>query len=145
MEVKKYRFGKIVKRLREGKNLSMSELAKQLGTTKSSINMWENADVIPREAMLIKVADYFNVSLDYLFGLDYKDLQLQRIQQLQKKTNFRAEKLKRAIDRLNEEDLTKLIKMFIALYGEKYEYILETEEENKKRLLEQFKNQQEDN
>lgn len=145
MEIKKYRFGKTVKRLRESKNLSMSELAKQLGTTKSSINMWENADVIPREAMLIKVADYFNVSLDYLFGLDYKDLQLQRIQQLQKKTNFRAEKLKRAIDRLNEEDLTKLIKMFIALYGEKYEYILETEEENKKRVLEQFKKQQEDN
>lgn len=61
-------FGDRVKELRKTKNMSMEELAKAVKTTKSSINMWENANVIPREAMLLELSKTLNASIDYLLG-----------------------------------------------------------------------------
>ncbi len=125
MQSSKSNFSKIIKRLREEKGLSMSQLAKELNTTKSSVNMWENGNSIPREQTLVKISDYFNVSIDHLYGIDKRDLQLQRVQQLQKKTNIRAEKIKHAVDTLNNDDLEKLAKTFVAIFGDKYNYVVQ--------------------
>lgn len=140
MQSNKTCFSSIIKRLREEKGLSMQQLANELKTTKSSVNMWENGNAIPREQTLIRIANYFNVSIDHLYGLDKQALQLQRVQQLQKKTNIRAEKLKVAIDKLNNDELEKLAKTFVAIFGEKYEFVMTdplTMEEINKRLEEQ--------
>ncbi len=59
-----------IKKLRNDNNLSMEDLAGKLNTRKSTISMWENSDVIPREEMLIKISELFNVSIDYLLGND---------------------------------------------------------------------------
>ena len=142
MQSSKSNFSKIIKKLREEKGLSMSQLAKELNTTKSSVNMWENGNCIPREQTLVKLSDYFNVSIDHLYGIDKRDLQLQRVQQLQKKTNIRAEKIKHAVDSLNDDDLERLAKTFVAIFGDKYDYVLKdpyTMEELNKRLKEQNK------
>lgn len=61
-------FGDRVKELRKNKNMSMEELAKAVNTTKSSVNMWENANVIPREMVLLELSKILNVSIDYLLG-----------------------------------------------------------------------------
>lgn len=61
-------FGNRVKELRKSKNMSMEELAKAVNTTKSSVNMWENANVIPREMVLLELSKILNVSIDYLLG-----------------------------------------------------------------------------
>ena len=58
------------KKLRNDSNLSMDALAEKLGTKKSTISMWENSNIIPREEMLIKIYKLFNVSIDYLLGND---------------------------------------------------------------------------
>ena len=142
MQSSKSHFAITMKRLREEKGLSMSQLAKELNTTKSSVNMWENGNAIPREQTLVKISNYFNVSIDHLYGLDKKDLQLQRVQQLQKKTNIRAEKLKVAIDKLKDEELDKLAKTFVAIFGDEYQFILENPpsiEELNQKLEEQNK------
>jgi len=38
--------------------------------TKQTISNWENDNIQPSIAMLIKIAKYFKVSTDYLLGLD---------------------------------------------------------------------------
>ena len=59
-----------IKKLRNDSNLSMDALAEKLETKKSTISMWENSNIIPREEMLIKISKLFNVSIDYLLGND---------------------------------------------------------------------------
>ena len=45
-----------MKKLRNESNLSMDALDEKLGTKKSTISMWENSNIIPREEMLIKIS-----------------------------------------------------------------------------------------
>ena len=56
--------------LRQARNLSQVDLGKALGVTKQSISNWENNNIQPSIDMLIRIADYFSVSTDYLLDLD---------------------------------------------------------------------------
>ena len=57
-----------LKNLREEKGLSQAQLAKQLHVGTGSVGMWESTDRIPPVKKLVKIADFFNVSLDVLLG-----------------------------------------------------------------------------
>ena len=61
-------FGNMVKKLRTDKGLTMDALGEQLGVSKSRINMWENNGVVPRDDVLIKLSQFFDVSTDVLLG-----------------------------------------------------------------------------
>lgn len=61
-------FDKILKMLRNEKNMSQQELADALGISKSSINMYERGERQPNFETLEAIADYFNVDIDYLLG-----------------------------------------------------------------------------
>lgn len=61
-------FGQRIKKLRLDKGLTMQELADKLEVTKSSINMWENSNSIPKDNILIALSKMFEVSIDYLLG-----------------------------------------------------------------------------
>lgn len=60
--------GEILQELRNDKNLTQADLAKIVGVSTSSIGSYETQLVDPPLPMLIKLADYFNVTLDYLVG-----------------------------------------------------------------------------
>ena len=60
--------GKRLKDLREGVKLSQVKLAEILGTQQSSINRYENGQATPTVELLRKYADYFDVSMDYIFA-----------------------------------------------------------------------------
>jgi len=60
--------GKRMRALREGVNLSQAKIAKLVGAVQSSINRYENDVGDPPFRLLIWYADYFDVSLDYIFG-----------------------------------------------------------------------------
>lgn len=62
------KFGERLRQLRTEHELSQMELAKQLKTSKSSVNMYERCEREPSLEMLEKIADFFNVDLDYLLG-----------------------------------------------------------------------------
>lgn len=67
--------------LRNNKGLSQNELAKKLNYSQSSITMWESGKrTVPDEAKKI-LADFYDVSLDYLFGRDFNkdDVDLQQM------------------------------------------------------------------
>ena len=61
-------FGDRLKSLRNRKGLSQAEFAKQIGVSKSSVNMYERGEREPNFETLETIADYFNVDLDYLMG-----------------------------------------------------------------------------
>ena len=64
----KYSFGSILKDLRVEKVLSQTQLAKDLSLSKGIVSMWENGKREPTLFYLIKLADFFNVPIDYLAG-----------------------------------------------------------------------------
>lgn len=59
-----------IKLLREARNLTQVQLAEALHVSKQSICNWENENILPSIEMLIKLAEVFSVSTDYLLGLD---------------------------------------------------------------------------
>lgn len=59
-----------IRNLRLARNLSQVDLAKALGVTKQSVSNWENNNILPSIDMLIRLAQFFSVSTDYMLGLD---------------------------------------------------------------------------
>ncbi|MGG7058419.1 helix-turn-helix domain-containing protein [Clostridium tertium] len=57
-----------LKELRKSNNLTQEDLGKILGVGKTTISMYENGNSTPNDEIKIKIADYFNVTLDYLLG-----------------------------------------------------------------------------
>ena len=58
--------GKRLKELREDKGLKQEELAKYLSISPSAIGMYETNKREPNDNILLQIADFFNVSTDYL-------------------------------------------------------------------------------
>lgn len=61
-------FGERLRSLRASKNLSQMDFAKQIKVSKSSVNMYERDEREPGFETLERIADYFNVDIDYLLG-----------------------------------------------------------------------------
>lgn len=59
--------GKNIAKLRKAKGVTQDELARFVGVTAQAVSKWENGGV-PDTELLPKIADYFNVSIDELFG-----------------------------------------------------------------------------
>ena len=60
--------GRRLKALRESIGFSQVKMAQALGTTQSSINRYENGQSSPSVELFRRYADYFDVSLDYIFA-----------------------------------------------------------------------------
>ncbi|MEG6521166.1 helix-turn-helix domain-containing protein [Desulfotomaculum sp. 1211_IL3151] len=60
--------GKRIKKLRTTKELTQAELAKHLEVTTSSVGMYESGTRNPSYEVMVKLANFFNVSVDYLLG-----------------------------------------------------------------------------
>ena len=60
-----------LKELRIEKGIGQVELAKALNLSKGIISLWENGLREPKLSNLILLAQYFQVSIDYLAGIDY--------------------------------------------------------------------------
>ena len=75
--INEYRmFGDIFKELRLEKKLSQDKIAEDLDISQPLIAKWESHQSTPAPEMLDYIADYFNVSVDYLIGRSkYKNLE----------------------------------------------------------------------
>ena len=68
--------GKQIASLRKEKGIKQEELANYVGVSTQAVSKWENGGV-PDTELLPKIADFFSVSVDSLFGrniTDYSDL-----------------------------------------------------------------------
>lgn len=57
-----------LKELRLAKNIPQKELALHMGVTQTAVSDWENENRKPDYDSLLKLADFFGVSVDYLLG-----------------------------------------------------------------------------
>ena len=57
-----------IKKLRIARGLNQVEFAKILGVSKQGVSNWENDNVMPSIEMLVRIADFFNVTTDYVLG-----------------------------------------------------------------------------
>jgi transcriptional regulator with XRE-family HTH domain len=60
--------GLILKFLREEKKLNQADVAAFLGVSQQAYQRYENGSSEPNADGFIKLADYYNVSVDFLFG-----------------------------------------------------------------------------
>lgn len=67
-EEKKNLFSARLKELRLQHGFSQEELAEKIGIKRNSYSDWENGKCKPNYEKLEKIADFFGVSLDWLFG-----------------------------------------------------------------------------
>lgn len=63
-------FPERLKQLRQKKGLIQQEIAELLGVKRNTYSDWENGKTEPNFEMVLKLADLFEVSLDWLFGRD---------------------------------------------------------------------------
>lgn len=61
-------FSDRLKELREEKKLSQREIAKIFHISQPSVYKWESEGVIPRQDILMEMCNFFDCTLDYLFG-----------------------------------------------------------------------------
>lgn len=59
---------KNLKKLRRDKGITQKQLAGVLGVSQQSVNKYENHNVEPDLTTIMKMADYFGTSVDYLIG-----------------------------------------------------------------------------
>jgi len=58
--------GARIRELRQSRRWSQSEFARRVGISKTSAGQYEVGDRSPSYEVLVRIADLFNVSLDYL-------------------------------------------------------------------------------
>jgi transcriptional regulator with XRE-family HTH domain len=63
-------FGEILKYLMEEKGITQNVLASNIGYTQRAVSKWVNNQSEPTETAIVKCAKYFNVTSDYLLGLE---------------------------------------------------------------------------
>lgn len=98
-----------IKQLRTQQGWSQVEFAAKIGVTKQCVSNWENDNVLPSVEMLMRLADLFHVSTDYLLGREARsvldidgltDLQVAHLRLLIgdfKSANAEADQLKQII------------------------------------------------
>lgn len=61
-------FTEVVKCLIKQKGISVNKMLKDLGMGTGTFRTWESRGTVPNGETLQKIADYFDVSVDYLLG-----------------------------------------------------------------------------
>ena len=62
-------FGERLRALRIERGVGQNLLAKELGLSNASISYWETGKQEPSASAIFKLAQFFDVSADYLLGL----------------------------------------------------------------------------
>ncbi|MBQ3234859.1 MAG: helix-turn-helix transcriptional regulator [Clostridia bacterium] len=61
-------FSKVLIELRKESKISQQKLAHSIGVTQQCISEWEKGNMEPTLSNLIKLADFFEISIDFLAG-----------------------------------------------------------------------------
>ena len=67
-----YMFPERLKQLRKLHNLTQAQFAKEFNISQGTVGMWETNRREPDFETTARIADYFNVTVDYLLGRDEK-------------------------------------------------------------------------
>ena len=62
-----------IRKLRKERGLTQEQLSEVLGVTTGAVYKWEARLSVPEVDLLLKLADFFDISLDYLLGYQVRD------------------------------------------------------------------------
>lgn len=62
-------FGENFKKLRKSRNITQKKLGARIGLSKAVVSKYENGMGYPTYDVLIRIAQYFGVTTDYLLGV----------------------------------------------------------------------------
>ena len=57
-----------LKALRESKKITQTQLGEHIGAKKNAISLWESGKRQPDQETLVRLANFFGVTVDYLLG-----------------------------------------------------------------------------
>lgn len=72
-------FANRLRELRIAKKLSQTELAEKFGVQRQVISYYENGSRTPNIDFIYKIAQFFNVSTDFLLGYDYHGARIEAV------------------------------------------------------------------
>ena len=82
-------FGDKLRELRKNKYLSQDALGKEFGVRGNVIWDWENGRSQPSIEKIVDIAKFFDVSTDYLFGLNDRDIdRIKELNRILRETNL---------------------------------------------------------
>lgn len=114
-------FGKKLRSLREEKRLSQVELSKKLNVTSQALSQYELGKRIPDAEMIIRIADFFDVSVDYLLDRTNERITVDNMKAILASDSAFA----RALDKLTtRKELQELFKITKDLSRERVEQII---------------------
>lgn len=58
-----------LKKLRMSQGYTKSDIAREVGVTRRAVYAWEETDKLPEISRIIRLAQFYQVSVDYLLGL----------------------------------------------------------------------------
>lgn len=64
------KFGTVLKELLKENGIRQQQLANEIGVSQRAVSKWINLQSEPTESAIKNCARYFNVSSDYLLGLE---------------------------------------------------------------------------
>ncbi|EJP82743.1 MerR family transcriptional regulator [Bacillus cereus] len=124
-------FGRNLRNLRNLQGLSLNALGKELGVTGSAISSWELGNKEPNFDMLIKVANYFKVSIDYMLNHQVFDNEAQKKEVVSQLANEIYERYK------NIPDSKKpMVKQELIKYVNYLNFTAQAEDEELKKIKE---------
>lgn len=75
--MKKIMFYKRVKELREARDWNQEELAEKCSVKQACVSKWEKGITLPTVGVLVQLSEIFEVSTDYLLGLDEHNIKIE--------------------------------------------------------------------
>ncbi len=110
--------------LRKNKSISQEEFAEIIGTSRQAVSKWERDESFPDIEKVVLIAQYYNISIDYLLGHSIDSLEINEfIEKLETTTNKKSfdiglDEIKRiSLKNENNYKLNLTIAMYLHLYG----------------------------
>lgn len=112
-------FGDVLRELRQTKKLTMKELGEKIGLTESAVSMYERNVRRPNYEKLEKIADFFNVDMEYLLGKSNIPNR-HTSSQITADINEDIMLILRAVKKMSEKDRKRMIQMLKIAFQEEF-------------------------
>lgn len=110
-------FGGRLKELRLEKKINQAELGEIIGISPSTVGMYEREQRFPDKDTLSKIADYFEVSVDYLLGRTNE----RNIKNVTEDMDEDIRMIQRARNNMDKKDREKMIKVLKTMFDEYFD------------------------
>lgn len=107
-----------LRKLRCAQGMSQQQLAQVLGVSQQSINKYENHSVEPDFALLMRMADFFHTSVDFLIGYAEEDAPNPQSWKLEEEEQALVRSF-RLLSAREQESIRLVIQNYLAARGER--------------------------